>query len=258
MNLKPVALITGGSRGIGRAVSLALAESGFDLLINYQGNHDAARQVQEEASKKSVRAEVFQADISFLEDHERICQFLQDQFGRIDVLVNNAGVAPKVRADLLETPVESFDRLLTTNLRGPFFLTQRIARWMLELKQKEPACRPSIINISSISAYTSSINRADYCLTKAGISMMTRLYADRLAEADIPVYEIRPGIIRTDMTAPVGAKYDKMFAEGLTPLRRWGEPEDVAKAVVALVKGFFPYSTGEVFNVDGGFHLRRL
>jgi NAD(P)-dependent dehydrogenase (short-subunit alcohol dehydrogenase family) len=258
MDSNPAALITGGSRGIGRAISLALAEIGFDLIINYHGNHDAAGQVQSEAKKKNVRAEIFQADIASLEDQDRMCHFIQEKYGRIDVLVNNAGVAPKVRADILDSTAESFDRLITTNLRGPFFLTQRIARWMIAEKQKEPVRNPMVINISSISAYTSSINRADYCLAKAGISMMTRLFADRLAESGIPVYEIRPGIIRTDMTAPVSAKYDKMFAEGLTPLRRWGEAEDVAKAVVALVKGYFPYSTGEVFNVDGGFHLRRL
>ena len=172
--------------------------------------------------------------------------------------MNNAGVAPEVRADILEATEESFDRVIAINLRGPYFLTQRVAKHMIEYVQKHPDAQPKIINIGSNSAYTSSTSRGDYCISKAGIGMMTKLYADRLAEYGILVYEIRPGIIATDMTAVVKEKYDRLFAEGITPIRRWGTPEDVAKAVVALAEGALPYSTGEVINVDGGFHLHRL
>ena len=252
------ALVTGGGRGIGKAICLNLANCQFNLIVNYAGNHEAARLVCEEARRSGVQAESFQADVGQLEEQEKMIEFIRSRFGRIDLLVNNAGIAPKIRADLLETSPESFDYLLATNLRGPFFLTQRIARWMMEERKENPGFAPIIVNISSISAYTSSVNRGEYCLAKAGISMMTRLFADRLSDFGIPVFEVRPGIIRTDMTSAVQEKYDKMFQAGLTPIRRWGEPEDVAKAVAAIAQGYFPYSTGEVLNVDGGFHLRRL
>jgi 3-oxoacyl-[acyl-carrier protein] reductase len=257
MSSNRVALITGASRGIGKAITLALADSGLDVMINFASQHEAAAQVAREASQFGVRAELFQADISQTADHVRLMESLAEKFGRLDVLVNNAGVAPKVREDMLIASEESFDRLLNTNLRGPFFLTQRLSRWMVELR-KLPDYSPVIVNISSVSAYASSPNRADYCLTKAGIAMMTQLYAHRLAEFGIPVFEIRPGIIETDMTAGVKEKYDRLIADGLTPIPRWGKPEDVAKAVTAIVQGSFPFSTGEVFNVDGGFHMRRL
>ena len=253
-----VALITGASRGIGKAITLALAGSGLDVVVNYATHREAAVQVQREASQFGVRAELLQADISQTADHVRAMESLNERFGRLDVLVNNAGVAPKVREDMLIASEESFDRLMNTNLRGPYFLTQRLSRWMVELRKTLADYSPVIVNISSVSAYASSPNRADYCLTKAGIAMMTQLYAHRLAEFGIPVFEIRPGIIETDMTAGVKEKYDRMIAEGLTPIPRWGKPEDVAKAVTAIVQGFFPFSTGEVLNVDGGFHLRRL
>jgi NAD(P)-dependent dehydrogenase (short-subunit alcohol dehydrogenase family) len=253
-----VALVTGASRGIGQAIALALAEDHLDVVINFVSNATAARRVQEAALKKGVTAELLPADIADTREHERMVEFLRDRFGRIDVLVNNAGVAPKVREDLLEATEESFDRLINTNLRGPYFLTQRVARWMVKLRDQVVDYSPAIINISSISAYTSSINRAEYCLAKAGMAMMTQLYAHRLAEYAIPVFEIRPGIIETDMTAGVKGKYDRMIADGLTPIQRWGQPHDVARAVVAVVEGFFPFSTGEILNVDGGFHLRRL
>jgi NAD(P)-dependent dehydrogenase (short-subunit alcohol dehydrogenase family) len=177
-------------------------------------------------------------------------------FGRVDLLVNNAGIAPSIRADLLEASEESFDRLINTNLKGPYFLTQLVARRMLEM---HPIGSPRIVNITSISAYAASINRGDYCVAKAGLAMMTQLFAARLAEHGINVYEIRPGIIETDMTGPVKAKYDKLILqEGITPIRRWGRPDDVARAVVAVARDLLPFSTGEVINVDGGFHLRRL
>jgi 3-oxoacyl-[acyl-carrier protein] reductase len=253
-----VALVTGASRGIGKAITLALAECQLDVVINFASQAEAALQVQAQAAGSGVRAELLRGDISQAAVQGHMLEFLKEKFGRIDVLVNNAGVAPRVRQDLLETSEESFDRLMSTNLRGPFFLTQRLTRWMLDLRQRIEGYSPVVINISSISAYTSSTNRADYCLTKAGIAMMTQLYAHRLAEEGIPVFEIRPGIIATDMTSGVKDRYDRMIAEGLTPIKRWGQPQDVAKAVVAIVQGYFPFSTGEVVNVDGGFHLRRL
>ena len=181
--------------------------------------------------------------------------------GGIDLLVNNAGMAPRQRADLLEMGEAIYDEVMATNLKGPFFLTQRVARVMVEqlrTQAGQPATAPKIINIGSISAYASSTNRGEYCLSKAGVGMLTALFADRLAEDGILVYEVRPGIIATDMTAAVQEKYDRLIEGGLLPLRRWGQPEDVARAVVALAEGALPYSTGEVINVDGGFHLRRL
>jgi len=258
MSTNRVALITGASRGIGKAITLGLAQSGLDVVINFATQRDAAAQVQNEALRLGVRAELLQADISQTDDHVRMMHWLDEKFGRLDVLVNNAGVAPKVREDMLVASEESFDRLMNINLRGPFFLTQRLSRWMVDLHKTRPTYSPVIVNISSVSAYASSPNRADYCLTKAGIAMMTQLYAHRLAEFGIPVFEIRPGVIETDMTAGVKEKYDRLIADGLTPIPRWGKPEDVAKAVSAIVQGSFPFSTGEVFNVDGGFHMRRL
>jgi NAD(P)-dependent dehydrogenase (short-subunit alcohol dehydrogenase family) len=179
----------------------------------------------------------------------------------LDLLVNNAGVAPHVRADILDADEASFDRLIQINVKGPYFLTQQVARWMIEQRQAagaEASYHPKIVTISSISAYTASVNRGDYCVAKAALSMLTPLYATRLAEYGINVYEIRPGIIATDMTAPVKEKYDKLIAGGLTPIQRWGTPGDVGKAVAAIAQDLLPFSTGEVINVDGGFHLRRL
>jgi NAD(P)-dependent dehydrogenase (short-subunit alcohol dehydrogenase family) len=190
--------------------------------------------------------------------------FAKSRFGRLDLLVNNAGVAPSVRADLLEADEASFDRLISTNVKGPYFLTQLAAKWMIVQVQenvaRSKACepRPQIVTISSISAYTASVNRGDYCVAKAALSMLTPLYAARLAEYGINVYEIRPGIISTDMTKPVKGRYDQLIQDGLTPLKRWGTPEDVGKAVAAIALGLLPFSTGEVINVDGGFHVRRL
>jgi NAD(P)-dependent dehydrogenase (short-subunit alcohol dehydrogenase family) len=263
--MNPVALITGGSRGIGRGIALALAELGWDLVLNYAGNKPAALETAGAAMAtaqrfgREIRAEICQAEISRAQERHRLLQFTRTQFGRLDMLVNNAGIAPLVRADVLEAGEESFDRVLDVNLKGPFFLTQAAARWMLEQASTVgPAPRPRIVNISSVSAYTASLNRADYCISKAGVSMMTQVFAARLAAHGINVYEIRPGIIATDMTGPVKEKYDKLIAEGLSPIARWGSPEDVGKAVAAIAQDLLPFSTGEVLNVDGGFHLRRL
>ena len=256
-----VALITGASRGIGRAITLALAREGFDCVINYARNGAAAEEVKGLVEAAGVRAHPVQADVGSRDDRQRLVDETVRTFGRIDLLVNNAGVAPDVRADILDASEESFDRLIGINLKGPYFLTQLVARRMIEqcANPKSQISNPKIITISSISAFTASTNRGDYCVAKAGLSMMTQLYAARLAEHGINVYEIRPGVIATDMTGPVKAKYDKLILEdGLTLIRRWGEGDDVAKAVVAIAKDLLPYSTGEVINVDGGFHLRRL
>ena len=184
---------------------------------------------------------------------------MRKEFGRLDLLVNNAGVAPTERVDILEAKEESFDRLININTKGPYFLTQAAAHWMIDQAKSNPnEPRPQIITISSISAYTASVSRGDYCVSKAGLSMMTKLFAARLAEHGINVFEIRPGIIATDMTAAVKEKYDALIAKGLSPISRWGTPEDIAKAVVAIATRAFPFSTGEVINVDGGFHLRIL
>lgn len=273
-----VALITGASRGIGRAIALALARTGFDLVINYAGNQSAAQGAvaacmdAARTSGHDIRAETCQADVGQSGDRHRLLEFTKEKFGRLDLLVNNAGITSIGRADILDATEENFDRLMAVNLKGPYFLTQQAAKWMIEQAQThasallkpaqegKPAIlyRPKIITISSISAYAASVNRGDYCLAKAALGMLTQLYAVRLAEFGINVYEIRPGIIATDMTAPVKEKYDKLIAEGLTPIRRWGVPEDIGEAVRAIAQDAFPFSTGEVINVDGGFHLRRL
>ncbi len=258
--MSPLALITGASRGIGRGIALELARLGHhDLLINYAGNEAAARECKSLCEKASPgrRVEIIQADISLPADRERMIDFTKTQFGRLDLLVNNAGVAPNVRADLLDATEESFDRLININLKGPYFLTQKAARLIIESAPIEGVTR-AVVNVTSISAYTVSTNRGDYCVAKAGLAMMTRLYAVRLAEHGIGVFEIQPGVIATDMTGAVREKYDKMFAGGLTPINRWGEPSDIGKAVVAVASGLFPYSTGQVFDVDGGFHIHRI
>jgi 3-oxoacyl-[acyl-carrier protein] reductase len=251
-------MVTGGSRGIGRAIAIALAAEGFDVVVNYARNAAAAEEAKREIEGLGRQALLVQADISVAADRAKLVAQTLAAFGQIDLLVNNAGVAPDVRTDLLEASEESFDRLININLKGPYFLTQLVAREMLKKIATGTIFSPKILNITSVSAYAASVNRGDYCIAKAGLAMMTQLYAARLAEHGINVYEIRPGIIATDMTGPVKAKYDELIEKGLTPIRRWGQTDDVAKAVVAIAKGLLPFSTGEVINVDGGFHLRRL
>lgn len=257
---KQVAIVTGGSRGIGRGIALALArDAGCDVVVNYASNASAADEVKQEIESKGAKALTVKADISSADDRSRLVDETVKTFGRIDLLVNNAGVAPSVRADVLEAGEESFDRLISINLKGPYFLTQLVANRMAVQVTKDKLPPGKIVTISSVSAYTASVNRGDYCVAKAGLSMMTKLFAARLAEFGINVYEIRPGIIETDMTGPVKAKYDTLiFEQDLTPLKRWGKPDDIARAVVAIANGLLPFSTGEVINVDGGFHLRRL
>ena len=256
------AIVTGASRGIGRAIAVALGAMGSRVVINYNSNHEAAREAADEIERAGGSAMIIKADIGSPADRTRLVDETLARFEYVDLLVNNAGIAPKVRADLLDAGEESFDQLISTNLKGPYFLTQRVAKEMIRLKDKfPPGVQPAIVNVSSISAYTASVNRGDYCLSKAGIGMMTQLFAARLAEYGIGVFEIRPGVIATDMTGPVKAKYDKLILQdepGILPIRRWGQPDDIAKAVVAIASGLLPYSTGEVINVDGGFHMRRL
>jgi 3-oxoacyl-[acyl-carrier protein] reductase len=253
-----VALITGASRGIGRAIALALSRENFHCVVNYASNLAAAQSVQRQIGDHGGKAIIVQADIAEAADRRRLVDESIHAFGRIDLLVNNAGITSPGRADLLEAGEDSFDRVISTNLKGPFFLTQAVARQMIDGVQRAAQDSPRIVTISSISAYTASTNRGDYCIAKAGLSMMTQLFAARLAEYGINVFELRPGIIETDMTGPVKDKYDKLIAEGLTPIARWGTPDNVARAVVAIAGGLFPFSTGEVINVDGGFHIRRL
>jgi len=258
-----IALVTGGSRGIGRAIVMALARAGWTVVFSYRSNAAAADEVlaavQAAPPQSACPVVAVQADIARAVDRERLVNAVLDAQGGIDLLVNNAGMAPRQRVDLLEMGESSYDEVMATNLKGPFFLTQRIARVMVEqVRAGEAAQPPRIINIGSMSAYTSSTNRGEYCLSKAGMGMLTTLFADRLAGDGILVYEVRPGIIATDMTAAAQQMYDRLIDEGLLPIRRWGTPEDVARAVVALAEGALPYSTGEVINVDGGFHLRRL
>jgi 3-oxoacyl-[acyl-carrier protein] reductase len=263
-NGNQVAIITGAGGGIGRGIALQLVRAGWTIVVNdIGGGGEAGAPSSAEVTLQQVRAAggqgiVVLADITCKEDRERLVQQTLDAYGRIDLLVNNAGIAPRQRVDMLETSEESMQEVLAVNLIGPFFLTQRVAQVMLELLAQGVIQQPRIINIGSVSAYAASTNRAEYCLSKAGVSMSTLLYAERLAEAGINVYEIRPGIIDTPMTAGVKDKYDRLIAAGITPIRRWGQPEDVGKAVVAIAEGYLPFSTGQVLDVDGGFHIQRL
>lgn len=251
--MKKTAIVTGASRGIGRAISLKLAADGFAVVAAARGDAEKAAEYIEELQTLSPESVYVSADISSDADRRRLVDAAFDRFGRLDILVNNAGVAPAERRDILEMTEESMQRLLDINLKGTFFLTQYAANRMVAEK-----CGEMIINVTSMSAYTASINRGEYCISKAGLSMATELFAARLAEYGINVYEVRPGIIRTDMTAAVTEKYETLIAGGLLPISRMGTPEDIAKAVSAIASGALPYSTGEVINVDGGFHIRTL
>ena len=254
---KRVALVTGGARGIGLGISHALAQEGLHLALC---GRRALAEVQEAMqSLRSLGVDVLyvQTDISAAAERNALLEAVRKHFGRLDVLVNNAGVAPEVRADLLETTEVSFERLIRINLQGPFFLTQAAVRWLLEEQAREADFRGCIVNISSISAFVASLNRGEYCLSKAALSMMTKLFAVRLA-GKIPVYEIQPGLIRTDMNAGVQAHYDRLIAAGLLLEPRWGQPADIGKAVAMLVRGDVPYATGQTLTLDGGLTLQRL
>lgn len=253
-----IAIVTGSSRGIGRGIVLALAEHGWDVVINYRSNHQAAEETQKAVETFGARSMISKADVTNAQDRDELIQSVMGKFGRIDLLVNNAGMGPRQRVDMLHVSETSYDEIMTTNLKGPFFLTQQVAGIMIGLIKEGKISNPKIVNIGSISAYTSSPERAEYCISKAGMGMMTLLWADRLAEYGINVYEIRPGIIATDLTSGVKDKYDRLILEqGITPIRRWGQPEDIGNAVVAIID-HLPYSTGEIINVDGGFNISRL
>lgn len=255
---KKVALVTGGTRGIGLGISRQLAGDGFDLAVNGRRNAAAVAESLSELEKLGAAVLYCQADVADTADRARMVDEIRQRFGRLDVLVNNAGVAPDVRADLLDSTEESFDRLIAINLRGPYFLTQLVARWMVEQHRADASFAGVVVNVSSISATVASVNRGDYCISKAGVAMATRLWAARLAEFGIAVYEVRPGVIRTDMTSGVTEKYDKLIAEGLTVEPRWGTPDDVGRAVAMLARGDLAYATGNVISVDGGLTLPRL
>ncbi|QDU72656.1 3-ketoacyl-ACP reductase [Mucisphaera calidilacus] len=255
---RPVALVTGGSRGIGLGIARRLASDGYDLVINGRRPQADVQPVIDELTSLGVDVLYVAADIASLDDHERLVQAIDERFGRLDALINNAGVAPNERADIREATAESFDRLISINLRGPYFLTQRVANWMIQQKQADDTRTPSITFVTSISSTVVSVNRGDYCLSKAALSMAAQLWAARLGEFGIPCYEVRPGIIQTDMTSGVTEKYDKLFAEGIAIDRRWGKPEDVGSVVAALVRGDLPYATGQAIMVDGGLTTQRL
>jgi NAD(P)-dependent dehydrogenase (short-subunit alcohol dehydrogenase family) len=246
---QPTAIVTGASRGIGRAIAIELAKT-HRVIATYRGRKDAADALREETG-----CDVFQCEISSRDDRAALLAFARLRFKKLDLLVNNAGMAPRERRDLLEATEESFDELIATNLKGPHFLTQQAARWMTETAKGNAG---RIAFVTSISAYTASVNRGEYCISKAGLSMTVALYAQRLAAYGIKVFEIRPGIIRTDMIAKVEKSYDEQIAAGLVPERRMGEPRDVAKVVRAIADGLLDYSTGQILNVDGGFSLRNL
>lgn len=252
------ALVTGASRGIGKTIALELGRLEYAVVVNFASRADAAEQVVAEIVAGGGKAIAVQANIGRASDREGLVDRALAEFGRLDVLINNAGITSQGRKDILEATEESWDLVFDTNLKGPFFLTQRVANEMIRLRHRGALADGKIINISSVSAYAVSTNRADYCMTKAAIGMMTKLYAQRLAEEGISVFEVCPGVIESDMTAPVKEKYDRLIAEGIWPIRRWGKPEDVARVVTAIVSNYFPFCTGEQINVDGGFHIRRL
>ncbi len=253
-----VAIVTGSSRGIGRAIAERLARDGLAVVVNYHASAAAADEVVSGIRRAGGEAIAVQADVSDSTSRERLIAAALEQFGRLDVLVNNAGVTSPGRKDLLEATEESWDTVFATNLKGPFFLAQLAARAMLRSQASGAAQAGRIVNVSSISAYAASTNRADYCIAKAGLEMMTWLFADRLAEHNITVFDICPGVIASDMTAPVKEKYDRLIADGLSPQRRWGTPDDVASAVSLVVGDGLPFTTGQRIHVDGGFHIRRL
>lgn len=254
-----VAVVTGGGRGIGRGIVAALARLGMAVVVNYVRDSAAAHDACREAEALGAPCTAaFQADVGALDDGRALVRRVFEEFGRVDLWVNNAGVAPEVRLDLLETTPESWDRVLNTNLRGTFFLTQEVARALALQVEQGRTAEAQIVFVTSVSAQLASTRRGEYCVSKAGLSMVAQLFATRLADHRIRVYEVRPGIIATDMTEPVRELYDRRIAEGLSPIRRWGEPGDVGRAVAAIASGALPFSTGEVIHVDGGLHLPRL
>lgn len=259
----PAAIVTGASRGLGRGIACSLSAEGCSIVINYAGNAAAAtetaRQCEQVKRNDAQRFVPVQADIGSTTDREGLVGTAIEECGGVDILVNNAGVAPRIRSDIVEATESSFDEVMRTNLAGPYFLSQAVARYWLEPTFVSPLPNgPKLIFITSISAHTASVSRGEYCISKAGLAMAAQLWAVRLAEAGIQVFEIRPGIMETDMTSAVKDKYDRLIAEGLVPEKRWGTPEDVGRVTAACVRGDLPFATGSIIDVDGGFHLRRL
>jgi 3-oxoacyl-[acyl-carrier protein] reductase len=263
MRQPAVILVTGASRGLGRGIALELAKSGFSVAINYAGNLEAAEETVKLCAQSALSEQQkfipIQGDISKAISRQGILDQTLQAFSRLDGLVNNAGVAPKMRADLTEATEESFDHLVSTNLKGPYFLTQLISNhWLKKTYESQISSGFKIVFVTSISSHTASISRGDYCISKAGLSMAAQLWATRLANENVQVLELRPGIMKTDMTSAVTAKYDALIAEGLVPQTRWGNPEDLGLAVSAIMEGKFPFSTGTIIDIDGGFQMRRL
>jgi len=256
--MSKIAFVTGGTRGIGLGIAEELARAGFDLAINGVREEIIVKQALGGLSNYGIKVAYFQGDVSKKDDRQGMVEAILQRFGKINILVNNAGIAPPVREDILEASEESFDIVLNVNLRGPYFLTQLVASRMIESKKQLNDEFFCIINISSVSATVASVNRGEYCISKAGIAMATKLWASRLGEFDIPVYEIQPGVIRTDMTSGVISKYDQLFANGLAIQQRWGVPSDIGKVAAAMATGSMPYSTGQVVRVDGGMTVPRL
>ncbi len=262
-NKQLVAIITGASRGIGKAIAIRLAEAGYAIggisrTINSPEMADEKAALEKTITEFGVDFQSYTLDVADIESHQGVIDCIMKDFGRMDILINNAGVAPKIRMDLLETTPESYDRVMGTNLRGPLFFTQRVVNTMIGLRRKIDSYHPRIVFITSVSAVMSSVNRGEYCISKAGLSMASQLFADRLAKSGIGVFEVRPGIIQTDMTTPVKKKYDSMIAGGLIPQNRWGQPDDVAKTVAAIAAGNFDYSTGMTFEVSGGMNIQSM
>ena len=256
--MSKVALITGGTRGIGFGIAQELAKSGLDLILTGRRPPGSCSEALEKLRAQGVQAEYIVSDVSSLGEHGALLDAVFNRFGRLDVLINNAGIAPRVRADVLVATENSFDELIAVNLRGPYFLTQQAAQRMIGIRSHQPDYRGTIINVGSISATVASTNRGDYCISKAGIGMATQLWAVRLAEFNIDVFELRPGLIATDMTAAAKQKYDSLIAAGLLLQPRWGTPEDIGKAAAMLVRGDLPYATGSVLMLDGGLTRMRL
>jgi 3-oxoacyl-[acyl-carrier protein] reductase len=252
------AIVTGSSRGIGRAIALELNRAGYAVVVNFAARADAAEKVAAQINAAGGMAVAVRGDVGSAKDREELVHTAVEKFGRLDLLVNNAGITSVGRKDLLEATEEGWDAVFATNLKGPFFLSQLAANEMIRQVRAKTIPAAKIINVSSISSYAVSADRADYCMSKAALGMMTRLFANRLAGERIQVFEVCPGVVATDMTAPSKEKYDRLIAEGLWPIRRWGKPEDVARAVAAIVLDYFPFSTGQRIDVDGGFHIRTL
>jgi NAD(P)-dependent dehydrogenase (short-subunit alcohol dehydrogenase family) len=253
-----VAIITGSGRGIGRGIAIQLAKAGWKIIINDIGNPDPPAETLDLVKKEGSDGLIVLANITDAADRQRIVDETINKFGQIDLLINNAGIGPRVRMDMLEIGEESMNEVLAVNAVGPYFLTQLVSKRMIDLISEKKIEFGKIVNIGSISAYTSSTSRAEYCISKAAVAMNTLLFADRLASEGINVYEIRPGIIQTPLTETVKDKYDKLIAEGILPIKRWGQPEDIGKAIVAIAEDYLPYSTGQIIDVDGGFHIHRL